>query len=186
MIAAGVPYEDVIIGFSEEERQKYPMRQVPVLEVDGKQLCQTEAIIAYLGHVTKMAPTDPWLNAKHSEILGSLSDLFGRLYPSMMESDPEKKKALREVFVTFLKRWLTCMDAIIEKAGTKSGFAVCEDLTIADASLFHVVKTMKSGVWDDVPADSADNFKHIMRQYNAVLASPQKKKYDGVVKEKWQ
>eukprot|EP00914_Ancora_sagittata_P026139 GHVO01051547.1.p2 GENE.GHVO01051547.1~~GHVO01051547.1.p2 ORF type:complete len:206 (+),score=28.32 GHVO01051547.1:85-702(+) len=182
--AANVPYENVLVSMDPAHRQHYPTQQVPVLEVDGKYLCQTNAIMSYLGPLTGMMPTDPWEEAKVMELLGCLSDVYGAIAPSMWEKDPEKKKMLREKFLTFMGKWLPNIDRILKANGTK--FACSDKLTFFDVSLYYFVRTIQKGQYDHIPTDLADSHPDIMRVYNLVLNSEDKKIYDSKVKESWQ
>jgi hypothetical protein len=42
--------------------------QVPVLEVDGMKLSQSQAIATYCGKLTGLYPADPWAAAKCDEV----------------------------------------------------------------------------------------------------------------------
>ena len=62
----GVPFEDVRIPFDAWARIKptMPYAQVPLLEVDGKPLAQSYAILMFCGRLAGLVPQDPFLAAK--------------------------------------------------------------------------------------------------------------------------
>ncbi|CAN8009520.1 unnamed protein product [Ixodes pacificus] len=56
--------------YTEEFKQHNPMSQVPVLEVDGKNISQSVAIMEYLEETypqPRLLPADPYLRAKVQE-----------------------------------------------------------------------------------------------------------------------
>eukprot|EP01069_Polyplicarium_translucidae_P005091 Polyplicarium_translucidae@DN2720_c0_g1_i1.p3 len=178
---AKVEYENVTIGPSDLE--KFPMRSVPVLELDdGKRICQTAAIMEYLGTVTHLVPKDNYLHAKHLELIGGMDDLFARILPTVMERDAEKRAALRVGVVDFMqRRWLPCIDALVASNKSKAGFAVCDELTFADLWLSNTVEIFKRGFYDHVPKDIFTPFTNIIKVNTTVEALETKKAYDATV-----
>ena len=58
----GIPFEDDRVSPSDWERRKpnTPFGGLPVLEVDGQTLAQSNAINRYVGKITDLYPTDAW------------------------------------------------------------------------------------------------------------------------------
>src|SRR6187401_2623464 len=58
----GIPFEDDRVSPSDWERRKpnTPFGGLPVLEVDGQTLAQSNAINRYVGKITDLYPADPW------------------------------------------------------------------------------------------------------------------------------
>eukprot|EP00914_Ancora_sagittata_P026168 GHVO01051580.1.p1 GENE.GHVO01051580.1~~GHVO01051580.1.p1 ORF type:complete len:215 (+),score=42.56 GHVO01051580.1:28-645(+) len=181
--ARGIAYENVVISMDPKERAHFPTKQVPVLEVDGKYLGQTIAIMDYIGLLTDMVPTDAWQRAKNMELLNCVDDVCMQLIPGMIEQDPAKKIELQKKFVEYVRKWLKNVDGILKANGTK--YACCEKMTLADIWIFHFVKNIKESVWADVPTDLADGIVDVTRVYETVLNSEEKKTYDSKVKESW-
>eukprot|EP01069_Polyplicarium_translucidae_P005092 Polyplicarium_translucidae@DN2720_c0_g1_i2.p2 len=178
---AKVEYEDVIIGPA--DLAKFPMRSAPVLELDdGKYICQTAAVMEYLGTVTHLVPKDNHLHAKHLELIGGMNDLYAQMVPALMEKDAERKAALMEKFVDFMKsRWIPCVDRVIAANKSKTGFAVCDELTFADLWLSNTVEIFKRGFYDHVPKDIFTPFTNIIKVNTTVEALETKKAYDATV-----
>src|ERR1043166_7304225 len=58
----GIPFDDDRVSPSDWERRKpnTPFGALPVLEVDGQTLAQSNAINRYVGKLTDLYPTDAW------------------------------------------------------------------------------------------------------------------------------
>jgi glutathione S-transferase len=67
----GIPFEDDRVPPSEWERRKpnTPFGALPVLEVDGQMLAQSNAINRYVGKLTDLYPTDAWQAALCDEVM---------------------------------------------------------------------------------------------------------------------
>ena len=78
---AGVPFEDVRVKHSGPDAEwpklkaTLPLGQVPVLEVDGKQLAQSYACLGYAGRLANLHGADSWSAAKVDEILYTLQEI---------------------------------------------------------------------------------------------------------------
>lgn len=70
-----------------------PYGSVPILEVDGKPLCQTLAIARYAGTLGGLVSADPFKNALGDEAVDTVAEISSELGKSLFEKDPEKKAA---------------------------------------------------------------------------------------------
>lgn len=140
---AGVPYEDV--RFEREEwpkhKEEMPWGQVPVLEVDGKKLAQSNAIYQYLAKQFKLNGKDDWEAAQIQELLGSVDDMFVNLRPVFMAPDEEKPKLMEKIAKESLAPYLDRVQKRLKANGT--GHFVGSGLTVADIVFFTVFSGMK-------------------------------------------
>ena len=97
---AGIPFEDDRVSPSDWERRKpdTPFGALPVLEVDGQTLAQSNAINRYVGKLADLYPTDAWQAALRDEVMGAVEDISTKLAATLFLSDDEKK-AQRTVLV---------------------------------------------------------------------------------------
>uniref|UniRef100_A0A914W1U6 glutathione transferase n=1 Tax=Plectus sambesii TaxID=2011161 RepID=A0A914W1U6_9BILA len=136
---AGVPYEDNRIEKEQWPALKshMPNGQIPVLEVDGKQLSQSMAISTFLAKKFGLDGKDDWESAKVQEMLGALDDVKLKFRPWMMEQDANKKA---EIFKTVLTEtidpYLERLSETLKKNG--SGYFVGQKPTQVDFHLFHI------------------------------------------------
>src|SRR5882757_4554031 len=67
----GIPFEDDRVQSTDWERRKAdtPFGALPLLEVDGQILAQSNAINRYVGKLAKLYPSDPWQAALCDEAM---------------------------------------------------------------------------------------------------------------------
>ena len=130
-----VPFEDIRYSFPEwiEKKSNFKFNQIPILEIDGKQLSQSNSIARYLAQLYGQYPTDP------AEIyqVESLIDFFGDIHTKLLvwffEQDPEKKTVILEEFLkNTLPGLITPVNNILKQNTTGSGFFIGKSLTLAD------------------------------------------------------
>lgn len=148
-----VPFEDNRIPFAEwpNHKNSMPFGAIPVLEVDGYPLSQSETINRYVGKLTNLYPSDPWQAAICDEIMDALEDMTARIVSTFNMSE-DAKKATREAIVAdplprFLKRFEQCLEA----QGGK--YFADNRLTVADLTMFVWLKMLTSDQLDYIPTD---------------------------------
>jgi len=94
-----IPYEDVRIPYGPEwnkVKNDFPWGEVPVLEIDGKVLAQSGAILRFLGKKHDLAGDNEYESAKCDEMWESLSDLQTPTWTMYMEPMiPRRRNSLR-------------------------------------------------------------------------------------------
>ncbi|KAK5965484.1 Glutathione S-transferase [Trichostrongylus colubriformis] len=144
-VVAGKDFEDVRITFEEWPKHKaeMPFGQLPVLDVDGKQLCQSHAILRYLARNFGYAGKDAWEQAQVDAIGDQVKDFFVEIRPYFMSLNGFEKgdvvkdtfqEALgRDLFVPGHHKFYALMTRILKN--NKSGYLVGDSLTWADLLL---------------------------------------------------
>jgi len=97
----GIPFKDDRVASSDWTARKpdTPFGALPVLEVDGQTLAQSNAINRYVGKLTDLYPPDPWQAALCDEVMEAVEDISTKLAATLFLPDEEKKtqrKALVE------------------------------------------------------------------------------------------
>ena len=77
----GIPFEDDRVAPSDWQRRKpdTPFGALPVLEVDGQTLAQSNAINHYVGTLTDLYPSDAWQAALCDEVMEVVEDINTKL-----------------------------------------------------------------------------------------------------------
>jgi len=99
---AGQEYEDFRFEIAEwsEYKEKMPLKQVPVLEVDGVKLTQSHSIARYLARTFKIAGKTDLEEAQADEYVDIIYDLISDMREMYFEQNPEKKKEMGQKFLT--------------------------------------------------------------------------------------
>jgi hypothetical protein len=96
----GVDFDDVRISREEFHAQKaqgaYPFGQLPVMEVDGKLVSQSQALLRYAGKLAGLYPSDPVQALLVDEMIGAVEDVIQATVPNFREQDEEKRVSERE------------------------------------------------------------------------------------------
>lgn len=151
----GVKFEDVAFTPDKWEGIKptTPFGQVPVLEVDGKQLAQSTAIERYAAKLAGIVPSDELEAAKADEALAFAQELLDSVYGTYSIKDEEAKiKARQELCAGPLKDKCRVLVRLLESSG---GEYLCGSKpTYADFVLFKALSLLVGGTVDGVPSDT--------------------------------
>lgn len=151
---AGVEFEDHRISFTEfvATKDSFPFGAVPILEVDGQVISQSNGINRYVGKLCDLYPSDPLQAALCDEAMSAVEDILHKVQTTLYISDAEEKKKAREALAEgkipfFLKR----IAARLEERG--SDYFADNRLTVADLKVFIWIRSLQLGILDHVPAD---------------------------------
>ncbi|XP_064633951.1 glutathione S-transferase 1-like [Lineus longissimus] len=142
---AGVEYEDK--RYSGDEWKQFkpstPVGQMPVLEVDGKMLSQSGAILRYVGSEYGLSGKDIWEKAKVDEALGIIDDIVIEMVKMRFAKDAAIKEQARKSFLEKAPPLLKALEKLLEVNG--SGFYAGPEVTIADLKAFHILRMVTDG-----------------------------------------
>jgi prostaglandin-H2 D-isomerase / glutathione transferase len=168
---AGIAFEDQRIARSDWPalRDRMPYLSLPVLEVDGKLIAQSNAINRYVGKLAGLYPKDDWQAALVDEVMDAVEDITFRIGNTFALEGEAKKKAREALAAGHIAHFLQQFETRL-KAGGGEWF-VEKRLTVADLKCFLWVRWLKSGALDHIPADIVDRqapllAKHMERVRN--------------------
>ena len=173
MHIGGIAFEDRRIPGKDWPalRDSMPFQAMPVLEVDGKVITQSNTINRYLGKLARLYPKDDWQAALADEVMDAVEDISFRISSTMGLEDEAKKKAREALAAGPIPRFLQQIDARL-KAGGGEWF-VEKRLTVADLKCFLWVRWLKSGALDHIPADIVDkNAPLLAKHFERVKSQP--------------
>eukprot|EP01022_Parablepharisma_sp_SALTPOND_P016153 TRINITY_DN2338_c6_g1_i1.p1 TRINITY_DN2338_c6_g1~~TRINITY_DN2338_c6_g1_i1.p1 ORF type:complete len:428 (-),score=44.48 TRINITY_DN2338_c6_g1_i1:116-1330(-) len=140
---ANVQFEDVRIKFEEwpKMKEKFALKQLPVLVVNGIQFPETDAIMRYLSIQYGYLPLDPDELYKASFVTDTIKDLVNNYIRFAFAELPEDKKA--KLAEQYYSETVPLIFSILEKRlkeNESTGFFVGNKYTIAD---FYVLGAAK-------------------------------------------
>ena len=177
---AGVDWEDNRIGKETwpEMKPKTPFGSVPVLEFDGKQYAQSNAILRYAGKLGGLYPSEPLLALEVDMQVDAIEDMFLTIRPTMAIKDEDEKMAARKVLAEeTLPKWLAIFNQTIKDNG--SGFLAGDSMSIADLKFYATTSMLMAGFLDGIPASIFDNFPEILAHKAAVSGNEKIKAYEA-------
>ncbi len=103
---AGIPFEDDRVPGADWPRRKpsTPFGSLPVLEVDGAIVTQSNGINRYVGKLADLYPSDPWQAALCDEAMEAVEDITSEVSATFSLPEDQKKaqrQALADGPITF-------------------------------------------------------------------------------------
>lgn len=150
---AAIDFEDNRISFEEfgEMRSSTRFNSVPVLEIDGEQITQSNALSRYVGKMAGLYPAD-YLQALYcDEVLGALEDLTHYIVQTYGLQDDELQRARQKLVDGWMTTYLRGLDQLLKRGGGE--YFADNHLTIADLRAFVQMRALGSGILDYVPTD---------------------------------
>jgi glutathione S-transferase len=165
MHLAGIAFEDKRIAGKDwpAMRDSTPFQSLPVLEVDGKVIAQSNTINRYLGKLAGLYPKDDWQAARADEVMDAVEDLIIMIGSTFALEGEAKKKAREALAAGSIAHFLRQFEARL-KAGGGEWF-VENRLTVADLKCYLLVRWLKSGMLDHIPADLVDRHAPLLAKH---------------------
>ena len=168
----GVEFEDY--RFDREDwpklKPEMPFGQVPVLEVDGKKVCQSVAICRYLAKQFGVAGKNDWEALEIDSTVDTIHDLRLKIgayhYETNEQVKAEKKKVALELMPFYLER----LDAQVKKNG---GHFVGGAFTWADFTFVALLDYLNFMMGSNI----IEKYENLTQLKNKVLAIPQIKSW---------
>lgn len=149
----GIPFEDHRFGFADfpEIRKSAPLGQVPVLNVDGVQVTQSDAITRYAGQLAGLYPTDALQALLCDEVMQAMEDASIQIGASFGLTGDALLEARKKLVEGPLPKYLGWLQTRLQAHG--GIFFAGQRLTIADLKVFVILRGLMSGNLDHVPTD---------------------------------
>jgi glutathione S-transferase len=150
--AAGIEFDDIRISFPEfmEQRQTMRFNCLPVLEIDGVVVTQSNAMCRFTGKKAGLYPEDDVQALYCDEAMGAIEDLLHSMTQSFGLEGDELKAAREKLVDGWLSVFLKGLDELLERGGD---YFADNRLTVADLKVFGITRWLMSGQLDHVPTD---------------------------------
>lgn len=169
--AAGIEIEDERLSFAEfmEMRKTTRFNSLPVLEIDGAAVTQSNAISRYIGKMAGLYPDDARQALYCDEVLGALEDINHYLVRTFGLEGDELKKARQKLADGWLTVYVKGLGQLLERGGGE--YFSDSKLTIADLKAFVQIRHYRSGNLDHVPTDLVDSLAPGLVEHQARVES---------------
>eukprot|EP00834_Sanchytrium_tribonematis_P003641 NODE_147_length_15617_cov_0.576750.p13 type:complete len:220 gc:universal NODE_147_length_15617_cov_0.576750:13753-14412(+) len=183
---ANIPFEDHRLKREDWPAFKpnTPFGQVPILTIDDKTvLAQSMAILRYVGKLGNLYPQDALQAAFVDQIIHQIADIGDGLVTSFQEKDEVKKMQMREKLAN--ETWplkFKALEAVLVKFG--NGYAVGNQMSIADVLIYTFTWWITSGVLDGIPKTILDQYPTILKVRSQVHEHPKVSEWNAKVNKK--
>ena len=149
----GVAFEDHRFAFPEfaEVRKAAPFGQVPLLEVDGVLVTQTDAMLRYAGKLANLYPADAYQALLCDEVSFVVEEAGIKMGPTFRMAGEEQKAARLALVNGSMPVYLAWLQTRLLAQG--GAYFADKRLTVADLKVFVDVRSLNSGRLDHVPID---------------------------------
>jgi len=165
-----IEFEDQRVVFKDWPTLKasMPFGAMPVLEVDGIQLAQSNSINRYVGKLSNLYPSDPYQALLCDETMDAVEEIVAKISGTMF-LDEDAKKAKREAVAAGpMTLYLTHLQANLKARGGE--FFADNRLTMADLVVFLWVRGLRSGHLDYIPATLVEKVAPLLVQHQDRIA----------------
>lgn len=141
------------------------------MEVDGKVMAQSNAMLRYAGKLSGLYPEDPIEAAYVDEVIDTITDSMTGLFKYRGSDKDQMREAREKVVAEDLPRYIGGCEKRMETFGD-GPFAVGGKLSIADLAIVSVVTTYKTGILDYIEKTVLDGYPRFMASYKATMEHP--------------
>lgn len=151
--AAGIEFEDDRISFPEfgEMRKNTRFNSVPVLEIDGIAITQSNAISRYVGKMADLYPSDDMQALYCDEVLGAIEDLNHYIVQTFGLDGEELRQAREKLVDGWLSAYVRGLADLLARGGGQ--YFADNRMTVADLKAFVQARSLLAGNLDHVPTD---------------------------------
>jgi glutathione S-transferase len=178
MVIGGVPFDDDRVKFSDWEGRKpsTPFGALPVLELDGQTVAQSNGINRYVGKLAGLYPSDAWQAALCDEVMDAVEEISTKVWSTMSMPAAEKKAQRESLAAGPLSHSLDRLQRRLIAHGGQ--YFADGRLTVADLKVFVWIRHLRSGQLDHVPVDLPDRVApRLVEHYGRVKEHPAVKAY---------
>ena len=149
----GIEFEDERISFEEflKTRESTRFNSVPTMEIDGKIVTQTNAMLRYVGKKVGLYPEDEMQAFYCDEPMEAVEDMLHRIVGTFGLEGDELKTAREELAAGWLTTFIKGLDELLARGGGE--YFAANRLTVADLKVFVQMRSLQSGTLDHVPTD---------------------------------
>ncbi|XP_048740716.1 glutathione S-transferase 1-like [Ostrea edulis] len=142
LTVAGQDFEDVRYVKEEWEKVKptFPQKQLPCLQVDGRYIPQSGAIMRYVGRAFGLYGANNDESTGIDVILGATDDFVKHVITATYEKDDAKKAELKkDIEQSKVVQYMDILEEILKENNGGDGFFVGDKISVADILVFDML-----------------------------------------------
>jgi len=151
--ASGIEFDDNRVSFAEFGKLRGGLRfnSLPVLEIDGATITQSNAICRYIGKAGNLYPADDLQALYCDEAMDACEDLSHHVGQTIGMEGEELKVAREKLVAGWLSVFLRGLDDLLTRSG--GSYFADNRLTVADLKVMVETRWLRAGSLDYVPTD---------------------------------
>jgi glutathione S-transferase len=151
--AANIEFDDERLSFAEFSamRNNSTFLALPVMEIDGVAVTQSNAMLRYVGKQAGLYPKDGLQALYCDEAMGAVEDMSHHIGPTIGLEGDELKQAREKLVDGRLTVSLKGLGKLLTRGGGK--YFADQRLTVADLKVFMQIRWLRSGSLDHIPKD---------------------------------
>jgi glutathione S-transferase len=173
-----VPFEDDRVKLADWPTRKSttPFGRLPILEVDGREVAQSNGINRLVGKLTGLYPDDSFEAACCDEVMDAIEEITPKVDETIALPDEDKRRKRLELADGAISFYLR---ALADRLARRGGEWFADGrLTVADLKVFLWIRHLKSGKLDHVPTDLVDRVAPaLVQHWNRVKSDPRVQAY---------
>lgn len=168
--AAGIDFEDHRISFDEflKTREQMRFNCAPVLDIDGVEVTQSNAMLRYVGKMAGLYPEDATQALYCDEAMDAVEDLLHQIVSTFGLEGDALKAARQKLVDGWLTIFVTGLGEILERGGD---YIADNRLTVADLKVYVQTRSLRSGTLDHVPTDLVDRLAPNLVEHEERIAN---------------
>jgi glutathione S-transferase len=153
----GIDFEDVRLKGPDfrEVQPSFRFHALPVLDIDGQQITQSNSILRYVGKAAGLYPTDDLQALYCDETMDAVEDLNHAVGRTFGLQGDAMKQAREELVKGRLATYIKGLGALLARGGGE--YFADGRLTVADLKVFIETRNLAKGILDHVPTDLVEN-----------------------------
>lgn len=169
--AAGVAFEDNRLSFEDfgATRNKLRFTCVPVLEIDGAPVTQSNALTRYVGKIAGLYPEDALQALYCDEVMGAVEDVTFHIGRTMRMQGDELRAAREALVEGWLPIYLRGLAELLARGGGE--YFADGRLTVADLKVLTLTGWLGSGMLDHIPQDLVRKLAPTLAEHQARTAA---------------
>lgn len=175
---AQIPFTDERVQYKDwmAMKPRTLLGGMPILEVDGREITQSNAINRWAGRLAGLYPEDAWQAAECDEVCDMVEHLSVDLGPSFGMKGDEQKRERERLLSGAIPKYLAALAKRLEERG--GAWFAAGRFTMADLKVTDMVQMLSSGRLDHIPPDTVERLAPSLAEHRKrVREEPRVKAY---------